>query len=69
MKSRAELEAIENFVKGAYNNFGNSLRIKDDKPFSLEDAELGYSFRYRTVDSSNGRQLTVYNIVCFPTGI
>ena len=69
MKSRAELEAIENFVKGAYNNFGNSLRIKTDKPFSLEEGELGYSYRYRTVDSSNGRQLTVYNIVCFPIGI
>ena len=69
MKSRAELEAIENFVRGAYNNFGNSLRVKADKPFTLKDAELGYSFRYRTVDSSNGRQITVYNVVCFPTGI
>jgi len=69
MKDRSELEAIENFINGAYNNFGNSLRVKTDKPFSPENTELGYSFRYRTVDSHSGRQITVYNVVCSPTGI
>lgn len=69
MKDRSELEAIENFINGAYNNFGNSLRVKTDKPFSPENTELGYSFRYRTVDSLSKRQITVYNVVCSPTGI
>lgn len=69
MRSIFELNAIENFINGAYNRYGNSLRVKLNKPFSPESPELGYTYKFKVLDTDGDRELVVYNVVCAPTGI
>ena len=51
MKTRQELEFIENLVKRAYNNrnWGNILKEKLDKPYNPQNPELGYSYSHLMV--------------------
>jgi predicted metal-dependent peptidase len=65
----SELEIVENFVTSAYNRFGNSLRVKTDGKFSPQKPDLGYSYRFKTIDIDSGRELIVYNVVCNTTGL
>ena len=67
MRTISELKAIEDFTNSAYSRYGNSLHVNLEKPYNPENPELGYSYRYRTEE--NGRQITVYNVVCAKTGI
>lgn len=68
MRRRSELEFIESFINSAYSNYGNLLRVSLDKPYNPNNPELGYSYRYRDT-GSDGKQLTVYNVVCAKIGI
>lgn len=68
-RKRFELETVENFVTSAYNRFGNSLRIRTDGKFSPQKPDLGYSYRFKTVDINSNRELIVYNVVCNQTGL
>jgi hypothetical protein len=69
MRTREELEAIKSFVDNAYNNYGNQLRLRLDKPYNPRNPELGYSYKYSTFDKNSNKNIAVYNIVCAPTGI
>lgn len=69
MRTRQELEFIKLFIDRAYNNYGNLLRVKTDKPYSSLNPSLGYSYKYTTVDKTNNQRLVVYNIVTAPIGI
>lgn len=64
MRTREELEAIKSFVDNAYNNYGNQLRLRLDKPYNPRNPELGYSYKYSTFDKNSNKNIAVYNIVC-----
>lgn len=71
MKTRQELEFIENLVKRAYNNrnWGNILKEKLDKPYNPQNPELGYSYRHQSFDGEGKKEFTTYNVVCARTGV
>lgn len=64
MKTKQELEFVENLVKRTYNNknWGNILKEKLDKPYNPQNPELGYSYRSQSIDS-NGKK-GVYYLQC-----
>ena len=71
MKTKQELEFIENLVKRAYNNrnWGNILKEKLDKPYNPQNPELGYSYRHQSFDGEGKKEFTTYNVVCARTGV
>ena len=71
MKTKQELEFVENLVKRTYNNknWGNILKEKLDKPYNPQNPELGYSYRSQSIDSNGKKEFTIYNVVCAHTGV
>lgn len=67
-KTKNELELIKNFIDGAYNSFGNSLKVKTNNPYGPNNQELGYCYRYSNIDRNSGMTTTIYKIVCSPIG-
>lgn len=65
MKTRAELELIKNFIDNTYSRLGGLVIVNQDKPFNPLNPELGYCFKYTSIDSGN----VIYKIVCSKIGI
>lgn len=64
MKTRQELEAIENLVKRTYNRRNNRLRENLTKPYDPDNPELGYSWKFSDPETNT----TVYNVVVADLG-
>ena len=64
MKTRKELEAIEDFVKRTYNRRQNKLREFLGKPYNPANSELGYSWKFYDDEYNT----TVYNVVVADLG-
>ena len=59
MKSRQELEAVEELTKITHNSISNKIIVDLNKKYDPENSQLGYCYKF--VDSSGNTQ---YNIVC-----
>lgn len=64
MKSRQELENIENLVKKTYNRRNNRVRENLTKPYDPNNPELGYSWKYCDPDTNTN----IYNVVVAKLG-
>ena len=64
MRTRSELESIKNFIDSTYSNFGYHI-INVTRKVNLRDPQLGYCFKYQSLDKS----YNVYKIVTSPIGI
>lgn len=64
MKTRKELEAIENLVKRTYNKRHNRLREFLGKPYNPANPELGYSWKFFDPETN----VNVYNVVVADLG-
>ena len=72
MRSKAELDAIKEFVNSTYTNFGNSIRVVLNKPYDKNNPALGYCYKYqdKVINSYGGVEMfTMYNVVCSTIGI
>lgn len=64
MKTRKELEVIENLVKRTYNKRHNRLREFLGKPYNPANPELGYSWKFFDPEMN----VSVYNVVVADLG-